>query len=139
MSQREPLFAGLVYNEEGQAVEIAQVGDATCYAIPDGDFLRHVEAIEVERQVVHILKERLLEMKDAVVEGTMQMMGSDDLFTRAAIEMSLQNLERILEVDPGAAPLEDMRLGLWMTGFRVVVNVHGEVVRVELPGLESPE
>ena len=135
MSQREPLFAGLVYNEEGQPVETTQVGGEPFYAIPDGDFLRHVEAIEVDRQVVAYLKERILGMKDLVVEGVMQITGSDDLFSRAAIEMSLENMDRMLE--PGAVPTEDLQMGLWMTGFRVVVNVHGEVVHVELPGLEE--
>jgi len=135
MSQREPLFAGLVYNEEGEPVQATEVGGEPFYAIPDGDFLRHVEAVEVDRQVVARIKERLLGMKDAVVEGVMQMIGSDDPFTRAAIEMSLENMERIVELPPDAN-VEDLRLWLWMTGFRVVVNVHGEVVRVELPGVE---
>jgi len=31
---------------------------------------------------------------------------------------------------------EDFRLALWMTGFRVIVNIHGEVVRLEIPGLD---
>jgi len=137
MSQREALFAGLVFNEEGQPAQTTRVGDEPCYAIPDGDFLRHVDAVELDRQVLLRLKERLLEMKDAVVEGVMQMIGSDDPFSRAAIEMSLENLERLLEMPPELANVEDLRLGLWMSGFRVVVNVHGEVARVELPGMEE--
>jgi len=139
MSQREPLFAGLVYNEEGEPVKATRVGEEPFYAIPDDDFLRHVEASVVDRQVVSELKERLLEMKDAVVEGAMHMIGSDDPFTRAAIEMNLQNLDRILELQQDTANVEDLRLGLWMSGFRVVVNIHGEVIRVVLPGLEQAE
>ncbi len=130
----EPLFAGLVYNEEGQPVQAAQVGADLCYAIPDGDFLRHVDAIEVDRQVLAQLKERFLPIKDALVEGAMQMMGADDPFTRAALEMSLENMDRMVET--GAVNVEDFRLALWMTGFRIIVNVHGEVVRLEIPGLE---
>lgn len=136
MSQREPLFAGLVYNEEGEPVQATQVGGEPFYAIPDAGFLRHVEAAEVDRQVLTHLKERLLEMKDAVVDGVMQMLGSDDPFTRAAIEVNLENMDRIVEFPEEAPNIEDLRLWLWMTGFRVVVNVHGEVVRVDLPGLE---
>ncbi len=131
---REPLFAGLIYNEEGQPVQVAQVGADTCYAIPDGDFLRHVDSIEVDRQVLAQLKERFLPMKDVLVEGAMRMMGADDPFTRAALEMSLENMDRMLE--PGVASPEDFRLALWMTGFRVIVNIHGEVVRLEIPGLD---
>ncbi|HEC34837.1 MAG TPA: hypothetical protein ENI37_09045 [Chloroflexi bacterium] len=136
MSRREPFFAGLVYNEEGRPAQATEVGGEPFYAIPDGDFLRHVEAIEIDRQVVARLKERLLAMKDVVVEGVMQMIGSNDPFTRAAIEMNLENMDRILELEPETVNVEDLRLWLWMIGFKVVVNVHGEVVRVELPGLE---
>jgi len=64
----------------------------------------------------------------------MRMMGADDPFTRAALEMSLENMDRMLE--PGVASPEDFRLALWMTGFRVIVNIHGEVVRLEIPGLD---
>ena len=137
MSTRQPFFAGLVYNEEGQSVQVAQVGDEPCYAIPDGDFLRHVEAITVDRQVIALLKERLMPLKDALVEGVLQMTGSGDPFSRAAVEMGLENMERLLE--PGVSPPEDMRLALWMSGFRIIVNVHGDVVRVEVPGLEEGE
>lgn len=137
MSPRDPLFAGLVYNEEGEPVQATQVGQVPYYAIPDGGFLRHVEAIEVDREVLRRVKERLLGMKDVVVEGVMQIMGSDDPFTRAAIEMSLENLDRILELPEEAANLDDLRIWLWMTGFRIVVNVHGEVLRVEMKGLEE--
>jgi hypothetical protein len=137
MSTRQPFFAGLVYNEEGQPVQVAQVGDEPCYAIPDGDFLRHVEAITVDRQAIALLKERLMPLKDALVEGVLQMTGSGDPFSRAAVEMGLENMERLLE--PGVSPPEDMRLALWMSGFRIIVNVHGEVVRVEVPGLEEGE
>jgi len=134
---REPLFAGLIFNEEGEPVQTTEVGSEPFYAIPDGDFLRHVEAVEVDRQVVTHIKDRLLAMKDVVVEGVMQVLGSDDPFTRAAIEMNLENFDRVLKASTEMVNLEDFRLWLWMTGFRVVVNVHGEVVRVEMPGLEE--
>ena len=136
MSLKEPLFAGLVYNEKGEPVQSAEVGGEPFYAIPDGDFLRHIEAAEVDRQVLAQIKDRLLEMKDVVIEGVMQMTGSDDPFTRAAIERSLENMDQILDLPPGAVNLEDLRLWLWMSGFRVVVDIHGEVVHVEMAGEE---
>jgi hypothetical protein len=34
---------------------------------------------------------------------------------------------------------EDMRAYLGMTGFRIIINVHGEVIRVEQPGIASDE
>ncbi len=137
MSQREPLFTGLVFNEEGEPVEVTTVGGEPFYVISEADFPRHVEAIVVDRQIIGYLKERIMGMKDLLIDSAMEMMGSDDPFTRAAIEMSLENMDQVLE-HPEAVPLEDFRLGLWMTGFRVTVNFHGEVVHVELPGLDDP-
>ncbi len=137
MSEPQSLFSGLIYNEEGQPIGTVTVGSEICYAIPEGDFVCHVTAVDVDRQVLLHLKERLIGMKDAVVDGVMQMTGSDDPFSRAAIETSLENLERILELPAGTANLEDMRMGLWMTGFRVTVNLHGEVVALEIPGMEE--
>jgi hypothetical protein len=139
MSAREPFFAGLVYNEEGLPARTAYVGADACYAIPDGDFLRHVDAVEVDRQVLARIKEYLLSIKDVVIEGVMQMLGSDDPFTRAAIEMNLEKLEQILDVPPGEANIDELRTWLWMTGFRVVVDVHGQVVQVEMPGMIEGE
>ncbi|MBN1956389.1 MAG: hypothetical protein JW900_15265 [Anaerolineae bacterium] len=136
MSRREPLFSGLVYNEEGESVETAYVGTDACYAIPDGDFLRHIDAAEVDRQVLLRLKERFMAMKDMIVDGVMQMTSSDDPFSRAAIEMSIENMDRLLDAPQELGDLEDMRLWLWMSGFRIVVDVHGEVVQLEFPGME---
>lgn len=139
MSAREPFFAGLVYNEEGLPAQTAYVGADACYAIPDGDFLRHVDAAEVDRQVLARIKEYMLSIKDLVIDQVIELVGSDDPFTRAAIEMNLQNLEQILDMPPEEANIAELRTWLWMTGFRVVVDVHGEVVHVEMPGMAGGE
>ena len=139
MSRREPLFAGLVYNEAGEPAIATWVGDEPFYAVPDGDFMRHVEAVHVDRQALVMLKEYLLGMKDLVIDGAMEIMGHDDPFTRAAIEMSLQNIDQVLNLPLDVANIEDMRLGFWMSGLRVVVDVHGDVVRVELQGAVAEE
>ncbi len=136
MSPQEPFFVGLIFNEEGEPVEATRVGEEPFYAIPDGDFRRHVEAREVDRQVIAHIKEQVLGMKEAIVEGVMQMTGSDDPFTRAAIENNIENMDRILDLPPGETELENLRLWLWMNGFRVTVDVHGEVVRVDMGGME---
>ena len=96
MTRHEALFSGLIYNEEGEPVQTTSVGDEACYAIPEGDFLRHIDAIEVDRQIVHHLKERFMAIKDVLIEGMMHMIGSDDPFSRAAIVQGLENMERIL-------------------------------------------
>jgi len=128
------LFADLVFNEEGQPAKEVSIGGVPHYAIPDGDFMRHVEAEYVDRQIVALLRDMLAPMRDAIVEATVQMMGEEDLFARAAVEQAIDNMDRILE--PGAVDVDEFRTALWMAKFRAVVNVHGDVVRLDIPGWE---
>ena len=60
--------------------------------------------------------------------------GKEDLFTKAAVETSLgqmgDQMQKLLDVGlPEAA-----RQWLGMMGFRVVIDVHGDVVDFEMPG-----
>jgi hypothetical protein len=134
---RKALFGDLVFSEEGQPAKVVYIGDVPYYAVPDGDFLRHVEAACVDRQILDRIKERILPMKDAIVEGMIQMLGQEDLFTRPAIESAIEHMDRILETDN--VDVDELRTALWMTGFRATVNVHGEVVDLEMPGVEAPD
>jgi len=133
---RKALFADLVFSEEGQPARAVYIGNVPHYAVPDGDFMRHVEAERVDRQILELIKERILPMKDAIIEGMIQMIGQEDLFTRPAIESAIENMDRILEADN--VDVDELRAALWMTGFRATVDVHGEVVDLEMPGVEAP-
>jgi hypothetical protein len=132
---RRALFADLVFNEEGEPARVVTIGDIPHYAVPDGDFLRHVEAEHVDRQIVAAIQERILAMRDIVTEGLIHMLGEEDLFTRPSIEHAIEHMDRILE--PGAVDVDELRTALWMTGFRATVDVHGELVHLELPGLDD--
>jgi hypothetical protein len=61
----------------------------------------------------------------------MQMMGSEDLFTKAAIDKSIKDMDQVLKQ---GIP-DEARQMLGMMGFRVVVNYHGEVLRIDQPGV----
>jgi hypothetical protein len=134
---RRALFADLVFNEAGQPAQVVTIGPVPHYAVPDGDFLRHVEAEYVDRQIVASIQERILAMRDVVTEGVIHMLGEEDLFTRASIEHAIENMDRMLE--PGAVDVDELRTALWMTGFRATVDVHGDVVHLEMPGWEGGE
>jgi len=134
---RQALFVDLVFNEEGQPAKVVHVGQVPHYVVPDGDFLRHVEAEHVDRQIVEAIQERALAMRDLITEGVIHMLGEEDLFTRPSIEHAIEHMDRILE--PGAVDVDEVRTALWMTGFRATVDVHGDLVRLEMPGLEGEE
>jgi hypothetical protein len=129
------LFQGLVYNEAGEPVEVAFVGGVAHYAIPDDGFLRHVEAQAVDDAVLSQLQEQVSAVQDELVRAMMTMLGKEDIFTKAALEASVRNLKDNVRQADQAQWLPWLRL----LGFRVVVNVHGEVVEVIYPEQASDD
>jgi hypothetical protein len=131
------LFAGLVFDEAGRPLEVNQVGDDVTYVIDDDGFKRHIDAEQIDRQVLNILQEQIDANRPAVEEGLMKVMGSEDIFTKAAIDKSLSNFDQVLA--QGLPP--DAVQWLGMMGFRIVVNLHGEVLKLDQPGVvdESDE
>ena len=130
--ERQAVFAGLIQNEAGEPVEVAYVGGEAFYAIPDGDFRRHVEANKVDEEVLRRLREQFEGIEDQIAAGVMQFLGQEDLFTKASIDMALKNFDQAFRrADP-----EQWKPWLGMMGFLVVVDMHGEVVRIESPEQE---
>jgi hypothetical protein len=125
------LFAGLVFDENGNPLDTTYLGDEAQYVLDDNGFLRHIDAEVIDRQVLGALQDQILANKDAVEQGLMKMMGSEDIFTKAAIDKSIQNMDQVLNQ---GIP-DDARQMLGMMGFRVVVNYHGEVLKIEQPGV----
>ncbi|MEE8121584.1 MAG: hypothetical protein V3T55_08645 [Anaerolineales bacterium] len=133
MMAQHSLFEGLVVDEYDQAVDVALVGGESFYVVDDDGFLRHVESEHVDRQVLDHLQEMVKGHEDLISEGTMKMIGQEDIFTKAAIETSLQNMDAQFYALLQSGLPEDMRTYLGMMGFRVVINVHGDVLRIEQP------
>lgn len=127
--ERQALFPGLVYNEQGEPAQLVYIGGMAHYAIPDAGFMRHVEAYKVDKAVIAQLQEQISSMKDEVVRGMLQILQKDDIFTKAALEASIRNMEQnIRQSDPN-----QWLPWLKLFGFRIVVNVHGEVVELIYP------
>lgn len=132
------LFEGLVFDEQDRPLEVTLVGGEANYVIDDDGFRRHVEAGQIDRQVLHIIREQVLSNQDAVTEGTMKMLGSDDLFTKAMVDSSLQNIDQHFDRLLATGLPEDARQWLGMLGFRIQVNYRGEVQAFDQPGMIDP-
>lgn len=133
------LFAGLVFDEHDRPVEWTTVGDETFYVVDDDGFRRHVPAEEIDRAVLAELREQILSNRDAVAQGALQMMGADDLFTKAMIDSSLNNIDENFRKLMDTGLPEQARQWLGMLGFKIVVNYHGEVLRMESPGVAGAD
>ena len=131
---KQALFTNLVYDEEGQQVATTFIGTEPHYVIMEGDFKRHVAAEEIDRQVIGIIQEQAQANKELVSQQIMGMLGKDDLFTKAMIDSSIGNMDQVME----QGMPDDARIMLGMMGFKIIVNVHGEVVNLDMPGAEAP-
>jgi len=131
---RQPLFAGLVVDESGRPAETSLVGDDPCYVVDDYGFRRHIPCEHVDREVFKQITDLMKGSEDFISEQTAKMIGQEDVFTKAAIEQQLKNIDKQFDQLMQTGIPEDMRAYLGMMGFKIVINVHGEVVRVEQPG-----
>ncbi len=134
MSQ-QAMFKGLVYDEYENLLDTSIIGGEAQYIVDDDGFLRHVDAESVDRRILDFFLEQLDQNKELAVEQALEMLGQDDLLTKAAIDASLRNIDADQILAQGIpAQARDM---LGMFGLRVYVNLHGEVVRIEQPA--APE
>ena len=129
------VFEGLVFNEDGTPLEIRYVGEDACYVINDDGFLRHISSEQVDRQVLEMMREQVTEHKDIITEQTSRMIGQEDIFTRAAIQNQLNNIDKQFDALLQTGIPEDARTYLGMVGFKVLINLHGDVIRVDQPGI----
>jgi len=127
------LFSGLVIDEFDRTLEVTLVGGEAFYVVDDDGFRRHVESEHVDRQVLRHLYEMIQGHEDLISEGAMKMIGQEDIFTKAMIETSLKNLDRQFDELIERGMPDEARTWLGMIGFRVVIDIHGEVLRVEQP------
>ncbi len=136
---RQPLFAGLVVDEQDRPVDVAYVGDEPCYVVDDDGFRRHIPSEQVDRQVLEQMRAQIEGHEDLLSEQTAKMLGQEDIFTKAVIEQQLKNIEQQFEALLEIGIPEEGRAYLGMMGFKVVINVHGDVVRLEQPGIITDE
>ena len=105
----------------------------------DYGFHRHIPAGQVDRVVLSQIAGLMKGSEDILSEQTAKMLGQEDVFTKAAIEQQLKNIDKQFEQLMEVGIPEDMRAYLGMVGFKIVINVHGEVIKVEQPGTASDE
>jgi len=135
----QPLFQGLIFDENDQPVDVTLVGDEPCYVVNDAGFRRHIPSEGVDRQVLMMMGKMVEGHEDELAEQTAKMLGQDDIFSKALIENQLKNMEQQFEAVLKAGIPEEGRAYMGMMGFRVKINVHGEVLEVNQPGTSAPE
>ena len=136
---KRALFEGLVFDTTDQPLAVTWVGDDPSYVLDDDGFLRHIPAEEVDRQVWDTITAGISGNEEFLSEQTAKMLGQDDIFSIAVIRQQLENSLNQFEQLRNTGLPEDMRNYLGMTGFRIVVDFHGEVVEIIQPAITHPE
>ena len=130
---QKAVFEGLVRGEDDQPLEVRYVGGEACYVVNDDGFLRHVSSEQVDRQVLGEMRKQIEGNEELLAEQTAKMTGQEDIFSRAAIEKQILNMDKQMDTLMQTGIPAEARAYLRMMGFKVIVNVHGEVVKIEQP------
>ena len=133
------LFPGLVVDDNDQAVETTFVGGEAVYVVNDAGFHRHISSEYVDRQVLQLMKEQIQGHEDLISEETAKMLGQEDIFTRAMLINQLKQIDQQFDTLLQTGIPQEGLAYLGMMGFRVVINIHGEVIEFHQPGIASGE
>jgi hypothetical protein len=132
---RKAVFEGLVYDEFDQPVQTGWIGSDPVYIVDDKGFKRHIPAEDVDRQVWEFMQEQIEGNEDLISSKAAEMMGEMDIFTKAAIENQLKNMDSQFDQLEQIGIPEESRLYLGMIGFRITISIHGEVLEINQPGI----
>jgi hypothetical protein len=136
---RAAVFSGLVVDEADNAVDVVHLGGDAYYVIDDAGFERHILSEVVDWQVLRVLEEQVLSHRELVVESMLDFLQKDDLFTKAAIEASVDQMDENVEQLLQTGLPEEARAWLGLMGFRVTIDVHGDVVDLHFPEADIVE
>jgi hypothetical protein len=129
-----PVFEGLIVDELDRPVKVAYIGSDPCYVVDDAGFKRHIPTVDVDRQVIGFLRKQIEGNEDLLAEQAVKMIGQDDLFSKAIIQNMIKNLDQQFENLLQTGIPEESRAYLGMMGFKAVINLHGEIIRIDQPG-----
>jgi len=132
---KSAIFKGLVIDEEDNLVETTYVGEEACYVVNDAGFHRHIPSEYVDRQVLQKMADMIDGHEGLLSEQAAKMLGQEDIFSRAMIENQLKHVDQQLEQILETGIPEDGIAYMGMTGFRIKINVHGDVIHLDQPGM----
>jgi len=101
--------------------------------VDDAGFRRHIPSEQVDRQVLEAMRRQISGNEDMLSEQAAKLLGTEDIFSKAMLENQLKNIDKQFDAILETGIPEESRAFMGMSGFKVVINVHGEVVRLDQP------
>jgi hypothetical protein len=131
---RQALFVGLVFDEFDRPLAAGLIGAEPAYILDDSGFHRFIPAEQIDRVILNEMKKLIQGNEGFLSEQAAKMMGAEDPFSKAMIENQFKHIDQQFDLLFEVGIPEDMRVYLGMTGFKVIVNYHGEVLEIRQGG-----
>jgi len=139
MTRKVHMFSGLIVDEFDNPVESTYVGEEAMYVVDDAGFRRHIPSEQIDRAVLQIMTDMIEGHEDELSKQAATMLGQDDLFSQAVLENQLLNIDQQIDKMLETGIPEEGRAYLGMMGFKIRINVHGELLEVIQPGMIDPD
>ena len=121
-------FSGLVFDENDNPVETVMIGNESFYVVDDSGFKRHIESREVDERIIRLFTDQIEGNEDYLANAAANMSGKTDLFSIAMIKSQLKNIDKEIDALFRNGPPAGMAEMLGMTGFKVIIDLHGNIV-----------
>jgi hypothetical protein len=125
------MFEGLIFDEQHRPLEVGWVGSDACYLYDDDGFLRHLDAADIDRQVLQFFKNQVMENKEVAIRGMLELIGKDDIFTKTALEYQITHMDE--NVDQMIPP--QARNMLKSIGFMIIIDAQGALLDIHMPDM----
>ena len=96
------------------------------------------DAEDVDRQVLEKMDEMIEGHEEFISEQAAKMLGQEDIFSVAVLANQLKQMDQQFDAVLQTGIPEEGRAYLGMMGFKITINLHGEVLEIHQPGLTDP-
>ena len=130
-------FTGLIYDENENLIESVTIGNEAFYIVDDYGFKRHIDSREVDEKIVRLFTDQINGNEEYLAKAAADMTGKNDLFSMAMFKNSLMNIDKEIDTMFRQGPPPGLSEFLGMSGFRVNIDMHGNITNVNMPAVGS--
>ncbi len=135
----QAFFKGLVFDENNEMLETVQIGNEAFYIFDDAGFKRHIDSQEVDEKIVRLFTDQISGKEDFLANEAANMLGKTDLFSMAMLKNQLKNIDREIDAMFRQGPPPGLAEYMGMNGFKVNIDMHGNIVNVNMPTAPESE
>ncbi len=132
-------FTGLIYDENENLIESVTIGNEAFYVVDDCGFKRHIDSREVDEKIVRLFTDQINGNEEYLANAAANMTGKNDLFSMVMFKNSLMNIDKEIEAMFRQGPPPGLAEFLGMSGFRVNIDIHGNITNVNMPSTPADD